>query len=156
MRLTWPDPTLPEAVYNGLVGPGAPFEIVTEDVLGTPMQVFKNRPKSLREMLVTAAERFGDRPYVVFPERTVTYEDVLKLLKDKVKENRILQKVEDSPTAFTLSKAQIDELRAAGCGRIYQEHGSGASRAPSFGQIAWRAHRGRYPRRRSPRSAGQP
>lgn len=25
--------------------------------------------------------------------------------------------------------AQIDELRAAGCGRIYQEHGSGASRA---------------------------
>ncbi len=25
--------------------------------------------------------------------------------------------------------AQIDELRAAGCDRIYQEHGSGASRA---------------------------
>jgi acyl-CoA synthetase (AMP-forming)/AMP-acid ligase II len=73
VRLTWPDPTLPESVYNGLVGPGAPFEIVTEDVLGTPMQVFKNRPRSLREMLLNAAERFSDRPYVVFPERTITY-----------------------------------------------------------------------------------
>lgn len=28
-----------------------------------------------------------------------------------------------------LNDAQVDELRAAGCGRIHQEHGSGASRA---------------------------
>ncbi|WOS67066.1 MULTISPECIES: recombinase family protein [Sinorhizobium] len=32
-------------------------------------------------------------------------------------------------TADQLNDAQVDELRAAGCARIYQEHGSGASRA---------------------------
>jgi acyl-CoA synthetase (AMP-forming)/AMP-acid ligase II len=49
------------------------FEIATEDVLGVPMEVFVNRPRNLRDLLLTAAERFGDRPYVVFPERTVTF-----------------------------------------------------------------------------------
>ena len=32
-------------------------------------------------------------------------------------------------TEDQLNDAQVDELRAAGCHRIYQEHGSGASRA---------------------------
>jgi acyl-CoA synthetase (AMP-forming)/AMP-acid ligase II len=73
VRLTWPDRTCPDAIRDALVGPGAPFELVTEDVLGVPMQVFAQRPRSLREMLRTAAERFADRPYVVFPERSVTY-----------------------------------------------------------------------------------
>ena len=73
VRLSWPDATLPDEIYQGLVGPGAPFELVTEDVLGVPMQVFANRPRNLRELLLTAAERFGDRRYVVFPERTITY-----------------------------------------------------------------------------------
>jgi acyl-CoA synthetase (AMP-forming)/AMP-acid ligase II len=77
VRLTWPDRTLPAAVRDGLTGPGAPFELATEDVLGVPMQVFVNRPRDLRAMLLTAAERFGDRPYVVFPERSLTYESVL-------------------------------------------------------------------------------
>ena len=63
MRLTWPDQDASRrAVFDGLAGPGAPFELVTEDVLGVPMQVFKNRPRNLRDMLLTAAERFGDRP----------------------------------------------------------------------------------------------
>jgi acyl-CoA synthetase (AMP-forming)/AMP-acid ligase II len=78
VRLTWPDPTLPDAVRDGLCGPGAPFELVTEPVLGVPMQVFKSRPRSLREMMLTAAERFGDRPYVVFPDRTLTYEGIVE------------------------------------------------------------------------------
>jgi steroid-24-oyl-CoA synthetase len=78
MRLSWPDSTLPEAVRDGLTGPGAPFELVTEDVLGVPMPVFANRQRNLRELLVTAAERFGDRPYVVFPDRTLTYASVLE------------------------------------------------------------------------------
>jgi len=76
VRLSWPDSTLPDAISQGLVGPGAPFELVTEDVLGRPMQVFKNRPPNLRELLLTAGERFGDRPYVVFPDRTITYADM--------------------------------------------------------------------------------
>ncbi len=77
MKLTWPDRTLPDAVRDALTGPGAPFELVTENVLGIDMQVFKNRPRNLRELLVSAADRFGPRPYVVFPDRTLTYEAML-------------------------------------------------------------------------------
>ena len=77
MTLTWPDLTLPAEIREGLTGPGAPFEIATENVLGVPMQVFVNRPRDLRSMLLTAAERFGDRPYVVFPDRMLTYEAML-------------------------------------------------------------------------------
>jgi acyl-CoA synthetase (AMP-forming)/AMP-acid ligase II len=77
VRLTWPDRTLPQSIFDTLAGPGAPFELVTEDVLGVPMQVFKNRPRNLREMLVNAAAKYGDRKYVVFPERTITYEGML-------------------------------------------------------------------------------
>jgi len=76
MRLTWPDATLPDAVRDGLVGPGAPFEVVTESVLGVPLPVFAGRPRSLVDLLETAAERHGDRAYVVFPERTVTYAEM--------------------------------------------------------------------------------
>ncbi len=78
MRLTWPDRTLPDAIRDALTGPGAPFELVTESVLGVDMQVFKNRPRSLRELLSTAAQRFGDRPYIVFPDRALTYGSVLE------------------------------------------------------------------------------
>ncbi len=77
MRLTWPDRTLPAEVRDGLTRPGAPFELATEDVLGVPMQVFVNRPRDLRAMLLAAAERFGDRPYVVFPDRSLSYESML-------------------------------------------------------------------------------
>ena len=69
MRLTWPDRSLPDAIRDGLTGPGAPFELVTEDVLGVPMQVFKNRPRNLRDMLEAPPLVFRDRPYIVFPER---------------------------------------------------------------------------------------
>jgi len=76
VRCTWPDPSLPDDIFAGLAGRGAPFELVTENVLGVPLQVVKNRPRSLREMLLTAAEQYGDRPYVVFPERTITYAEM--------------------------------------------------------------------------------
>jgi acyl-CoA synthetase (AMP-forming)/AMP-acid ligase II len=77
VRLTWPDQTLPDGIYDALAGPGAPFELVTERVLGVDLQVFTNRPHNLRDLLLTAAERFGDRRYVVFPDRTLTYAEML-------------------------------------------------------------------------------
>lgn len=77
MRLTWPDRTLPDAVRDALTGPGAMFELVTDDVLGVPMQVFANRQRDLRELLTSAAGRFADRPYVVFPDRTLTYAEMV-------------------------------------------------------------------------------
>jgi acyl-CoA synthetase (AMP-forming)/AMP-acid ligase II len=56
-----------------LAGPGAPFEQAEEEVLGARVQVFKNRPPHLRAVIESAAEQYGDRPYLVFPEETVTF-----------------------------------------------------------------------------------
>ncbi len=75
--LSWPDPSLPEEIRLGLVGPGGPFELVEEDVLGVPMQVFRRRPRTFVEILRSGAERFGRRPYVIFPERQLTFESIL-------------------------------------------------------------------------------
>jgi acyl-CoA synthetase (AMP-forming)/AMP-acid ligase II len=63
-RLTW-------------MGPGAPFEMVEEKVLGSTMDVFARRPANLRQALLDAAERFGDRPYLVFPDRTYTFASIV-------------------------------------------------------------------------------
>ncbi len=75
--LTWPDPGLPEEIRLALVGPGAPYELVEEDVLGARLQVFHYRPRSMGQVLLGGVERFGDRPYVVFPDRTLTFESVI-------------------------------------------------------------------------------
>jgi acyl-CoA synthetase (AMP-forming)/AMP-acid ligase II len=56
-----------------LMGPGAPFEMAEEAVLGTKLLVLTNRARSLREVLQRAADRFGDQPYFVFPDETVTF-----------------------------------------------------------------------------------
>ena len=56
--------------------------------------------------------------------------------------------------------AQLDELRAAGCAIVHEEHGSGASRArPVLAEAHARDRRRRRPRRRAPRPPrplGQP
>lgn len=61
-----------EEVRAELTGPGAPFEIVEEDVLGQRMSVFKERPAHLRELLATSALH-GDKEYMVQGERRITY-----------------------------------------------------------------------------------
>ena len=70
------DELLPDDVRNALCGPGAPFEIVEEDVLGEPLRVFAQRPRNMREVALNAAERHGDSPYLVFPDQTVTYREL--------------------------------------------------------------------------------
>ena len=59
-----------------LIGPGSPFEVVTEDVLGVPVRVFANRMRSMREVLAMTRERFGPLPNLVFPDLTLTYDDL--------------------------------------------------------------------------------
>ncbi|HEY3672696.1 MAG TPA: class I adenylate-forming enzyme family protein [Acidimicrobiia bacterium] len=59
-----------------LSGPGAMFERTTEVVLGAECEVFVQRPHDLVEVLRTSAGQFGDRPYLVFPEETVTFAQV--------------------------------------------------------------------------------
>ena len=45
-------------------------------MLGAEVEVFVQRPRSLVEVLRTSAETFGDRPYLVFPDETVTFAEV--------------------------------------------------------------------------------
>jgi acyl-CoA synthetase (AMP-forming)/AMP-acid ligase II len=63
--------TLPE-IEAQLTGPGGPFEVVTEEVLGEPMPVYKQRAHSLRE-LVEASRAHGDKEYIVYEGRRITY-----------------------------------------------------------------------------------
>jgi acyl-CoA synthetase (AMP-forming)/AMP-acid ligase II len=70
------DRLLPDAARLPLTGPGAPFEMRPEDVLGASMPVFANRFRTARQMLDSAAERFGDQPFLIFPDRTYTYRGI--------------------------------------------------------------------------------
>jgi acyl-CoA synthetase (AMP-forming)/AMP-acid ligase II len=73
LTLRWPDGSLTESQLAAIVGPGAPFELVEEIISGAPLWVFAQRHHSLGELLVSAADRFGDQPYVVFSDREFTY-----------------------------------------------------------------------------------
>jgi len=63
------DPVLAE-----LTGPGGAFEIVTEDVLGVPLQVYKNRLHSLGELIAMADGRAGV-DFLVQGDRRLPYEE---------------------------------------------------------------------------------
>ncbi|HVM67339.1 MAG TPA: class I adenylate-forming enzyme family protein [Acidimicrobiales bacterium] len=76
--LRWPDgDRIPEPFRTGLLGPGAPFEMVQDEVLGSKMDVFATRPRNLPQLLRSGAERFGDRPYLTFPDRSYTFESIV-------------------------------------------------------------------------------
>jgi long-chain acyl-CoA synthetase len=55
-----------------LTGPGGPFEIVVEDVLGHPTQVYKQRMRSLRELVAQSALR-PDVDWVVQADRRLKF-----------------------------------------------------------------------------------
>src|SRR5512145_2604827 len=67
----------PEEILARLTAPGAPFEIVEEEVLGERMPVFRNRRRSLREILAGSAA-FGDREYLVHGDRRISYAEHLR------------------------------------------------------------------------------
>ncbi|ONH58870.1 hypothetical protein CcI49_19290 [Frankia sp. CcI49] len=66
----------PREVRAALTRPGGLFEIQTEDVRGTAMPVFRNRLRSLRELLEETA-RFGDRMYIVDEDVRLTFTEHL-------------------------------------------------------------------------------
>jgi acyl-CoA synthetase (AMP-forming)/AMP-acid ligase II len=78
VSLRWTDgDKLPDAARAALLGPGAPFELSVEDVMGSSMEVFAQRAPTLPALLATAASRMPDRPYVTFPERAWTFASIL-------------------------------------------------------------------------------
>ncbi len=59
-------------VYEKLCAPGSPFELVEEEVLGVPMQVFARRPRSL-DALLDGTAAHDDREFLVMGSQRTTY-----------------------------------------------------------------------------------
>ncbi|MFB6553137.1 class I adenylate-forming enzyme family protein [Streptomyces sp. NPDC056405] len=55
-----------------LTGPGGPFELADDDVLGTRLPVFTHRQRALHEVLHASAAH-ADREYVVTADRRITF-----------------------------------------------------------------------------------
>lgn len=62
-----------------ITGEGGIFEIAREDVLGQEYEVFKNRFKSLRE-LVAYTENFKEREFLVLDNRRYTFKNFIDLV----------------------------------------------------------------------------
>jgi acyl-CoA synthetase (AMP-forming)/AMP-acid ligase II len=77
-HLAWTAESVPAGLRARLLGPGAPFELVTEDVLGAPHQVFARRPRSLRQLLDTSAAESPDLVFLVAPGREWTYHQAVE------------------------------------------------------------------------------
>jgi acyl-CoA synthetase (AMP-forming)/AMP-acid ligase II len=76
-RLVWRPEALPAAVRETVLAPGAPLEVVEEDVLGVPCLVFAQRPPHLRAVFENGGRVHADTPYLIFPDRTFTYADAV-------------------------------------------------------------------------------
>lgn len=71
--LPWPElHAIHQRAVAETTAPGSPFETVVEDVLGTPMPVFRTRLRSLREMLVDSCTRMGPLGYITLDGVTLT------------------------------------------------------------------------------------
>ncbi len=68
-------PTAAE-VKEQLTGPGGPFEVVTEQVRGRPMQVYKERMKALRQICEVAIGR-GNDTFIVYGDREHSFKDFI-------------------------------------------------------------------------------
>jgi acyl-CoA synthetase (AMP-forming)/AMP-acid ligase II len=62
------------AVVGKLTGPGGPFELAEEDVLGQRMLVFAHRARSLGQLVAESVEH-GDRDYVVTATERLSFDD---------------------------------------------------------------------------------
>ncbi|WP_067180583.1 class I adenylate-forming enzyme family protein [Microtetraspora niveoalba] len=60
------------AAMTRLTGPGGDFELAEEDVLGARMRVYKNRARSLGEVLARSV-RHGERDYIVTADERLSF-----------------------------------------------------------------------------------
>ncbi|MEY2475639.1 MAG: steroid-24-oyl-CoA synthetase, partial [Actinomycetota bacterium] len=65
-------------VQEQLTGPGGPFEVVTEEVNGIPMRVFKDRMRSLRDVAAMAAPRGDEQTYLVYGDRRIGFTEFVR------------------------------------------------------------------------------
>jgi acyl-CoA synthetase (AMP-forming)/AMP-acid ligase II len=78
-HLRWSATTaIPPGAHDALVGPGSPFELGTETVLGAALPVFARRPRSLRQMLDATAADLPDLTFLAAPDRSWTYREAVE------------------------------------------------------------------------------
>lgn len=65
-----------DTCYAQLTGPGAPFELVTETINGQPLRVFRNAPRTLRE-LYAPTYAHGDKEFVLYEGERWSFARVL-------------------------------------------------------------------------------
>ena len=70
-------PTAAE-VKAQLTGPGGMFEVVTEEVLGRPMQVYASRMPSLRSVAEVGGMRGDEQTFLVYGERTYGFGEFVR------------------------------------------------------------------------------
>ena len=61
-----------EQIEQEMIAPGGPFEIVIEEVLGEPIKVFRQRNRSLRELLENSVNH-GDNEYLICEGERITF-----------------------------------------------------------------------------------
>lgn len=64
--------------WDELTAPGAPFELVVQEVRGAPMKVYKNAPPNVRAVWLSTAA-YGDRTYIVYEDERITYAEAHRL-----------------------------------------------------------------------------
>ncbi len=75
-RLSWPGfPGVPDEVIDRLMGSGAPFEMAVEEVGQRRLEVFVQRPRSLRQMFDETAAARPDLPFMIAADRTWTFSE---------------------------------------------------------------------------------
>jgi long-chain acyl-CoA synthetase len=70
MGTTW------DEAIRALTGPGAPFEIVEEEVRGQRLRVFRRTPPSLRELFALSRTR-GEQIFLVYEDERWSFADVM-------------------------------------------------------------------------------
>jgi long-chain acyl-CoA synthetase len=65
---------------QALIKEQAFFEIHQEEVLGSRMEVFKNRPRSLVDFL-ELSRTHGEQPYLIYQDQTISFAEHLALVK---------------------------------------------------------------------------
>lgn len=80
MPISGHDQLKADPAYQALTGPGAEFEIVEETVLGQRLPVFRQRHRSLIELLFDS-QKHGDRIFMVDGERRLSYRQHFEQVK---------------------------------------------------------------------------
>lgn len=62
----------PAPIVTRATAPGSPFEIVVEEILGVPTQVYGQRMRSMRELVAQSASR-AEAPWLVQGARRFTF-----------------------------------------------------------------------------------